>query len=139
MDLGSHRSLPDLGAVRARLLADQPLDEGDRRLAALGLEVLAGPLSRRQAARLQQEGRRERDRLIRLAGERFYLHGSLRDRASRLIKDAERYVATGWLRDRGHVLCPDHLRGTVQELFWHGFKAHPRFPFGQRTIEDLIG
>ena len=136
--LESRQIGPDLAAVRARLLADEPLGEGDRRLAALALEVLVGRLSRQQVALLRQEGHRERDRLIRLAAARFYARGSLRDRALRLIADAQLYQATAWRHDRAHVLCPPRLRGTPQELLWLSFKACPRFPFGQRTIEELI-
>lgn len=130
--------LARLATVREQVLAGGALSEGDRRLAAMALADLAARLSRRKASRLRQEGRRERDRLIREMAARFYTEGSLRSRAQRLLTDARRYAATSWPRDRGRVLCPDHLHGLPQELLWRSFKAYPAFPDGLRTIEGLI-
>lgn len=134
--LESRRTGPDLGAVRARLLADQPLNEGDRRLAALGLELLAGPLSRLAAARLRQEGLRERNRLIRELAAKFYA-GRPRARARQLLADANRYATTSWPRDRACVLCPERLRGKPEALLWAAFKTHPVFP-RERMLKSIL-
>jgi hypothetical protein len=84
----------------------------------------------RPAARL---GRR--DELIRELVGTFYT-GSTRARA--LLRDAGRYAATGWLRDRGCVGCPARLRGTAEELIWRAFKACPYFPSSLRQMQNIL-
>jgi hypothetical protein len=130
--------LEALAALRLRTLAGEDLDEGDRRMLAAVLERAIRHTSREQGRRLHAEGRRQQDRLIGLAGARFYAVGTLRARALALIADAKRYEATGWIHDRQHVSCPAHLRGTARELFWRTFKISARFPWSQRSIETLI-
>jgi hypothetical protein len=131
-------TVPDrLAAVRDRLLAGAPLDPGDAHLAAAALGVVLRRHDRTEAAALRRAGLRQRDELFRRAAARFYT-GSPRAQAGALLKDANRYAAGGWRSDRGCVSCPDRLRGTVQELLWHAFKAHPSYPSSLRQVQNIL-
>jgi hypothetical protein len=123
--------------VRDRLLAGAALDPPDRHLAAVACGLIVERCDRREAAALRRAGLRGRDELIRRAATGFYT-GSTRARATALLRDAERYAASGWRHDRGSVSCPDRLRGTVRELLWLAFKSCPSFPSSLRQVENIL-
>jgi hypothetical protein len=128
---------PRLATVRDWLLLGVPLDLPDRHLAAAACGLILERHDRREAAVLRRVGLRCRDELIRSAAATFYA-GSARAKATALLRDAQRYAASAWRHDRGCVGCPDRIRGTVQELLWGAFKAHPDFPSSLRQVQNIL-
>jgi hypothetical protein len=130
-------ALDRLAIARARLLDDGgALDPELARLVAAALDAVLAKGDRPAAVALRRAGLHQRNALIRQAVA-FYT-GSPRARAMALLRDARRYVATAWLRDRGCVGCPDRIQGTVQEILWHAFKAHPSFPSSLRQLQNIL-
>jgi hypothetical protein len=127
-----------LAVARARLLEDDGvLDPGLARLVAATIEDALAKRDRALAVALRRAGLRQRDTLLRRAAAEFY-EGSPRARAAALLRDAERYAATGWRHHRGLLGCPEMIRGTAEELIWTAFKAHPTFPSSLRQVQNIL-
>lgn len=83
------------------------------------------------------EARARRDDLIREIAAR-HCTGAIAQRAAAIAFEARRYESGAWLRERHGDRPPPGSAGTLRELLFLAFKAHPRFPQSVRQIRTII-
>lgn len=140
-----------LRRIAACAAAGQPLTEDDGRWLAERLDRYLATAA--DGARLDDaldltpapgdagwwtvEGRARRDDLIRQIAARHCV-GSVWQRATAIAEAARRYEGTAWPRERNAERPPAGAAGTMRELLFLAFKAHPRFPQSARQIRSII-
>lgn len=80
----------------------------------------------------------ERYALVRLAAREFYGGLSIREAASRLAVEIDRYRAGAWRRERIELTCPARHQGTLQGVIWHLLKVRDA-PMSEHNVRRIMG